>query len=293
LRVIQTLRNPQSRLDDISTDGRWLVWDDAVTPVNWTMYVCDLQTGAIRQLAASPQLNEQTQDAPHLGPLVSSGYVVWTEATTPLNTSGGNNYTSVLVQEENLLSGVVTTLTTGAYVEAFSWPWVAWDPIVSNTGNPLTLENLVSHQQWHFNNGPYSVSLDGATVALEDNAATQVQMIPNAARSSTPQTIFALNPAYNVQIGAVSMNARLVAWHGSYDMATPTVWDRAQQVTVTLPTHIWIHAMITYAAGPLLVWTDSAESAAQQQLDDQHNLTGLYTYYVVNTSQLPTKAPGA
>lgn len=292
VRVIQTLRNPQSRLDDISTDGRWLAWTDAVNSVNWVMYVCDLQTGAIRTLATALSVNGQYAPS-HSGPLVSNGYAIWSQSTEVYPQGNLNGLPSVHVQEENLSSGAVTTVGHSAYVDSFSWPWVASDQYTSTGSSSVVLQNLLTQQRKPLNveSGANSLGLDGATAALEDNAGATLALIPDVARSTTLQTVYAINPAYNVQMGYLTMNDRLVAWRGDGSFPMPTVWDRAQHVTVTLPTANTSPVSEAYAAGALLTWLEPTLPAAQEQAGEQQGLSPLETYCIVNTTQLPIKAP--
>ncbi len=296
LRVISTLRSPQSRIDGLSTDGRWLAWTDAVDPAtlyDWVMYVCDLQTGAVRVLATAAHVNGQAAPGPHGGPYVSNGYVIWTESTAPVQQGDLNSLKNELVQEENLATGVITTLAQSAFVESFSWPWVAWGQINATGGGAVDLRNLVTQQRQQLNDEPSTLILDGATAALQDSTGVEVELIPNVAQSITPQVVFAINPADNIQLGYMTLNDRFVAWRGDATVLTPLVYDRAQHVTVTLPTTNAPQPLEADAVGPLLIWSDLAETEAQKQIDDQNGLSSLVMMYIVNVSQLPTKAPGA
>ena len=294
VRVIQTLRNPQSRLDGISTDGRWLVWDDAATPADWVMYVCDLQTGVIRTLATALSVNGQYAPS-HSGPLVSNGYAVWSQSTE-LNPQGNlNGLPSVHVQEENLSSGAVTTVGHSAYVDSFSWPWVASDQYTSTGSSSVVLQNLLTQQRKPLNveSGANTLGLDGATVALEVDSGDTVALIPDVARSTTPQTVYALNAANVSQLGYLTLDDRLVAWGGNGSDPMPTVWDRTQRVTVTLPTKNIPQALGAYADGPLLIWMDPTLPAVHEQSGEQNGLSPLYTYCIVDTTQLSAKASAA
>lgn len=295
LRVISTLRSPQSRIDGLSTDGRWLAWTDAVDPAtlyDWVMYVCDLRTGAIRVLATAAHVNGQAVPGPHGGPYVSNGDVIWTESTAPVQQGDLNSLKNELVQEENLSNGAITTLAQSAFVESFSWPWVAWGQINASGGGAVDLQNLMTQQRQQLNDEPSTFILDGATAALQDNAGVQVELIPDVARSMTPQVVFAISPAYNIQLGYMTLSDRLVAWRGDATVPTPLVWDRVQHVTVTLPTTNAPQPLEADAVGPLIIWSDLAETEAQKQIDDRNGLNPLVTICIVNVSQLPTKAPG-
>ncbi len=296
LRVIRTLRSPQSRIDNISTDGRWLAWTDAVDPgsdYDWVMYLCDLQTGAIRTLATAAHINGQAAVGPHAGPYISDGYAIWTEATAPVQQGNLNSLKNVLVQEESLFTGAITTLATSAFVQSFSWPWVAWGQYTSVGSGAVDLQNLVTQQHQQLNGEPAAFTLDGAAAALEDSDDFQVQIVSNIAQSVVPQTVFATDPTGNPELGYLSINDRLVAWEVNASDPTPVVWDRTQHVTVTLPTMNSPATFGAYVSGNALIWTYPALSPAQEQAGEQQGLTPLSIYCIIDTSQLPTKAPGA
>ncbi len=297
IRIIHTLRSPQSRLDDISTDGRWLAWSDADDPgsfFDWVMYVCDLQTGAVQVLAQAPHVNGQAAPGPHAGPFVSNGHVVWSQPTAPVTQGDLNSLKSVLVQVEDLSSGSVTTLANSASVMTFSWPWVAWGQITFTGAGYVALQNLVTQQQQQLKDepGPGAFSLDGAAAVVEDNN-NQIELIPDIARATTVQTLFATDPAKYINLGYPTISDRLVAWRGDVSNPTPVVWDRVLHATVTLPTTNAPQASEAYASGTLLIWFDPAESAAQQKADEAQGLSPLETYNIVNTAQLPTTPPHA
>lgn len=295
LRIIHTLRSPQSRLDDISTDGRWLAWNDAVDPgtfFDWIMYLCDLQTGVVRVLARAPQVNGQAAPGPHAGPFVSNGHIVWSQPTAPVTQGDLNSLKHVVVQIEDLSSGLITTLANSASAMAFSWPWVSWGQIGPTGTGSVLLQNTVTRQRQQLKDEPNAFGLDGASAVLEDNN-NEVEVIPDVARSMTPQTVFATDPAKHIQTGYPTISDRLVAWRGDASNPTPVVWDRVLHVTVTLPTTNVPQSSEAYTSGTLLIWFDPAEPAAQQKSDEAQGLSPLETYCIVNTTQLPTTPPNA
>lgn len=295
IRVIRTLRSPQSRMGDLGTDGRWLAWSDAVDPdtfFDWVMYVCDLRTGAVRVLATAPRVNGRAAVGPHAGPLVSNGYAVWSQATTTVTPGNLSSLKNVIVQEEDLSSGVVTTLASSSEVESFSWPWLALDQISSTGAGAVVLRNLVTQQTLQLDDEPGSFKLFGTSAALDDNS-TVISVIPDITTSLTPQSVFGIDPTRYIPLGTATLNDRLVAWLVDGGPPMPAVWDRVEHVTVMLPTTRTPPTWAAVVSGPLLIWLDPAESAAQTASDEQQGLSPLFTYCIVNTTTLPTTAPQA
>lgn len=292
IRVIRTLRSPQSRLDGVSTDGNWLAWSDSVDPgsfFDWVMYVCDLRTGVVRVLAQAPRADGQAAQGPHSGPFVSNGYVVWTQALGPIAQGDLTSLKQVVVKEENLATDAVTTLATAASVMTFSWPWVAWGQVTSATAGNVMVDNLVTQQRQQLDQEPADIKLDGSAAIIEPDANT-VALIPDVSRDLTEQTVFATNPATFTDVGYPSIGHRLLAWiWGSGDHIPVVVWDRVQHVTVVLPTTNAPNATWAWTDDSLLIWLDP-EPAAQRQADLAKGLTPLETYCIVSTAQLPTTA---
>lgn len=292
IRVIRTLRSPQSRIDDASTDGHWLVWLDAVDPptfYDWDMYVCDLQTGSVTVLAQAARVNGQAVAGPHSGPIVSSDHVVWSQPTAPITPGDLNSLKNVVVRIEDLSSGTVTTLATSAGGIAFSWPWVAWGQLTSATGGHVALDNLVTQQHQLVDEQPNAFALDGTAAVLERND-NEIAMIADASSALDPETVFATNPARYTSMAYPSISDRLLAWGRASGDPIPTVWDRKQHVTVVLPTLNQPQANFAWTGGSLLLWMDP-EPAAQQKTDDAQGLSPIGTLCVVNTAQLPSIPP--
>jgi hypothetical protein len=281
IRPIHQLLHPQSQIGTVATDGQWLVWSEAADQpsfFDWTMFAYDMQTGTVQMIAQAPMANGQPAPGPHSGPIVSNGYVAWSQPLAPVTQGDTASLKNIVVQLKNLSTGSVTTLATSAGEVAFSWPWVAWGQVVSATGGYVEIQNLVTKARQQLNAQPTSLALNGATLVY-NTTFSDIVMIEDISKPLTGQTVFETSSPTPTYIQFPSISTRLLAWNESSGSPVPLVWDRVQHKTITLPTTSASQIYEAWTGGSLLVWDDT-------------NPTPSGTLCMVNTSDLPASSAG-
>ncbi len=289
MRSIQPLQHPQSQIEQASTDGRWLMWSEAVSqqsPFDWRIYICDLQSGATRLLAQAPRVNGQPDSGPNGGPVISNGRVVWSQPLAPVD---ANDLRNIGLKMEDLSSGVVSTVATGVGEFTFSWPWVAWTQ-ADTSNNELSVENLATHALQRLTQTAAAPTLDGSSLAY--NYYTYVNLISDVSDMGAGQTIYTPPPGSNAHPVVTSLSARLIAWSDSSYPPIPLLFDRAEGVYVTLPASASAPVYQAWTSDTLLVWSEG-ESSVQRMADAQKNLAPLSTLCVVQLASLPQAGAAA
>lgn len=287
MRFVHALLHPQSQIETASTDGRWLVWSEATqqAPFEWRIFAYDMRTGATRQVAQAPRINGQPVSGPNGGPVVSDGHVIWSQPIAPVDASSLQN---IALEVEDMSSGVVSTLAMGVGQIACSWPWIAWTQAGSN--DYLSIANLETHAQQRLDHYAAAPTLSGASLTF--GYYSDIDMIADVSQMGAVQTLYTPPAGSNAPPGPPSISARLVAWGSSGSPPIPLVWDRMEGTSVLLPASDTAPIVGAWTSGTLLVWT-VGESQAQQRTDEQNHLAPLETLYIVDTSTLPTRPPGA
>lgn len=283
IRLVRPLLHPQSQIGSVSTDGQWLVWseaDDQPSFFDWTMYAYNLQSGIVQKIAQAPMRNGQPVSGPHSGPVVSNGYVLWSQPLASVTPGDVGSLDNVVVQMKNLSTGVATTLAKSAGEVALSWPWAAWAQVTSATDGYVEIQNMETDAHQRLYVQPTSMALDGATLVY-NTTFTDVAMIADVSQPLTGKTVYstveATGPTY---IQFPSASSRLLAWNESSGSPVPLVWDRLLHKLITLPTTSSSQIYEAWTGGQLLVWDDPT-------------LAPSGALYVVNTNNLPSFSSGA
>ncbi|MEO7000228.1 MAG: hypothetical protein ABI068_00325, partial [Ktedonobacterales bacterium] len=253
-----------------------------------TMFLYDLDTGAVHELAHAPHVNGQPVHGPNTPPVVSKNHVIWSESLAPIQQGNDASLQNAVVRIEDLTTGQVTTLATKAGQSNLSWPWACWGQITSGSGGYVEFKNLVTGQQEQLHSQPATIALNGSSVVYDDSVS--VYFIDDITKgANNPATIVQANPAQEEHYEFVSLSDRLISWR--QDDQQGTVWDRAQQRIVILPMTNPVQQPLSWSGQHILVWFDP-ETQAQQTYDAQHNFTPTPTIDVIDTTTLPTTAPG-
>jgi hypothetical protein len=252
VRRMAKLTSPTSQLVFAASDGRWVVWleeDDAPHVHDWRLRVYDRDTGKTRGLARALREAGGVLVGP---PSVSNDRVVWGQVVGPH--TGADRLKNAVVREEDLRSGMVTTLARHAGWPVVSWPWVAWgmkkgtdDPILMTTTNvesghqdrlEMTYPTLVLHR------ASAAYTPDYHAVCLIDDLATG---------AATRPILFDPDIYYEW----LTINDRAVGFSqqslvGELGKEPTQVYDRRLDALVDLPMIVGFSD--TFAVGPLVVW---------------------------------------
>ncbi|MEO7002992.1 MAG: hypothetical protein ABI068_14345 [Ktedonobacterales bacterium] len=305
--LIQALQHPNSAIIAASIDAHWLAWTEAPEttggppgPNDWQMFLYNHQTDTITRRIQSPDgevtqlVNDTALFGATSGPVVSGDAVIWSQPTSPI-VSNTDNPNKIAVKIENLTTGVVTTLATGAQNVALSWPWAMWIQIVPNynpDGGDVTFRNMLTGQTipLHLTGG---VALDGVSIAYDapvlpgiGNSGAVMNLVPDITRSTQPQQIAAA-PSITQPYDAATSNDRLVTWYENDPQMQ--VWDRVEKRLVALP--LPSQAGGGWVGGRILLWVTPAPGPEGQPHDGLQPLQTLQTLNLVDTATLPTTAP--
>lgn len=285
--TMRQLRTPLSQIAFASADADWVVWqesDDNPTFFDWTMVAYNRHTGQTQQLGqAVKDASGQAVPGPVSGPVVDHNHVLWSQVIGPIRPA---NLSNAVVRLEDLTTGQVTTLATGAGDVSLSWPWASWAQTGPNATGYMEFRNLVTGQSARLMDKPTALGQDGTSVAYVDGTRT-LNLINDVTKgtSTAQQLLMVPSDAY---IDEVSMNQRLIGWNQD---GSAEVYDRVLQRFVTLPLSNtqWSYSAVSYQ---LLVWADD-EPAAQQQQDNQNHIDHAPTLYIIDSTTLPTSTNGA
>jgi hypothetical protein len=253
------LQNIKGQVWSAGTDGRWIVWSEVDTLgfAGWHLFVYDLQTGAVQQLAQVGPNDPNAMNTPDVA--VDHGIAIWSQVTTRPS-----------VFMDDLATGTITTLTSqGGNPIALSWPWAEY---ADGTGaGTQDIRNLQTGQIIKLPVHAIYLALQGTGVAYVPEDLESVQYIADFTNPASQPIYLATGP--NLEF--VSMSPRLVAWQ---EVATidETVWDRVQHRLVELAKNVTEPGLWT--GGNWFTWTTNLGSDS-------------YTLHLVNTTTLPTSPP--
>jgi hypothetical protein len=204
--------------------------------------------------------------------------VVWQQAIGQVSQ---DSLEKVVMRMEDLTTGQVTTLATKAGVPTFQWPWVIWGQLTTGIYQYVNIKNLETGQQTQLQLKAAILALAGNSLAYDD--INSVYLIDDITQTPLrPRQLLSASGSGHFQW--VTLSDRLVGW---LEDGITEVWDRAQNLHVRLP--VSGHASLAWVSGHLLVWSEAAESDAQQQQDFAKQLIPFSTFLVVDTSSLPSK----
>jgi hypothetical protein len=272
---IHTLLTLQSQALGASVDDHWVAWSEAddAAYFDWTLFLYNRDTGQTTEVAAAPKVNGQPVSGPNTPPIISGGHMIWSQPIGPVKQGDSASLQNAVVKLEDLSTGKITTLATGAGLSTLSWPWAAWGvyPTQSDSQGYMEIKNLQTGQDIHLPEQPATLVLDGVSVAYDNNSAAF--LINDITKyHSDPQQI-----ASSQDIEWVTLNDRLVGW--KQDTTQPIVWDRLFNRPVTLPEQNTADSTESWAVGNLLVWW--------KYQDVVHETPPVLQ--IVDTSTLPTK----
>ena len=255
VRRIHTMLTLQSQVLGASVDDHWIAWSEADDPTyfDWTLFLYNRDTGQTTEVAAVPKVNGQPVSGPNTPPVISGGHMIWSESLAPVKQGDAASLQNAVVKLEDLSTGKITTLATGAGLSTMSWPQAAWGvyPTQSGAQGHMEIKNLQTGQDIYFPQQPSTFALDSASVAYDDgDAAFLVNDITTY--HNNPQQISA-----STNVEYVTLNSRLVTWR--QDTAQPVVWDRLFNRPVMLPMQNPVAQSEAWAAGSLLVWWQSQD----------------------------------
>lgn len=267
VQMLVPLLTPQNQIYAASSDGQWIVWTEIVgvnTTADWTLRAYNRSTGQVKQLA---QVAKNAQGQPALGPVpspvVAQGIVVWNQGLGPVNAQMLGN---AVVREEDLNTGVVTTLATSATYVTMSWPWVAWAQAGSGSSGHIQFKNLVTGQTAALDDEPSDLVIQGTSTAYVDQN-TVLNYIADVTHGTSGAHVLGFAPDAEY-FDELTMSDRLIAWNQN---SSAVVYDRLLHCFVALPVR---HTKwsLTFVTNNQLFWVDN----------------GLF---VVDVSTLPQSVP--
>jgi hypothetical protein len=271
----------QSQVLAASADEHWVVWCEAADQPNffdWTLLAYNRQTSQVRQLAQAAHEQGQAVAGPYPSPMVDHDLVVWGQAIGDVNM-----LENLVVKQEDLTTGNVTTLATKAGSPGISWPWVFWDQVTSGSDGNVQFRNLSTGLHVQLQSQPTYLAMAGNSLAYCLSYGKVMYLLNDITQSTTnPQLIKAVGEADYIQF--VTLNDRLIGWTEYAPYAQ--VWDRAEGRLVTLFTPNPAAEPFTWVGGHTLVWEEPV-SQEQTAEDIKNNLDSLGIYDVVDTSSLP------
>jgi hypothetical protein len=237
---LRALLHLASQVLAASADDHWIMWSEVADQPNffdWTLFAYNRQSGQVHQLAQAVTAIGQAVPGPSPLPVVNVGRAIWGEAMRPV---GPDTLDNAVVRLEDLASGQVTTLATGAGNPDLAWPWALWDQFdlsngtaTSTTGQTpsyVVIKNLSTGQTERLADQPATIVIDGTSVAWDDITSTQqssssdVSLIDDITQGTNAYTQL-VSGSDTFQY--VTLNTRLVAWTA---FSATEVYDRRAAV---------------------------------------------------------------
>ena len=267
------LQSPDSRVQSASSDGRWVVWQEASDSdgFDWRVYAYSLADRRVKEVARATTVDGKAVPSPLNFVWASHGMAVWGQAVGGGVTQG--DVSNSVVREADLATGSITTLATGAGSPALSWPWVAWEDLPKGGTWRTVFSNLETGWTGSMDATPPVLSIDGASVAFGAADNHSIWLIDDMTRPAEVTQV-ARGADETDYLEWPSLNERIVAWAQN---GQSIVFDRLQHRLVSLPVaYGWASG---WAAGPDLVWAETGPTFAQ---------TGRPDWFVVlDTRTLP------
>jgi len=286
--TMQQLQSTHNQIITASADVDWVVWEEADDPpsfFDWTMFAYNRHTGQVERLGqAVKDASGQPVHGPFSGPVVDHDHVVWSEALAPA--TNAQDVSHDVAQVEDIATGTVTTLATGAIYATLSWPWAAWAQEGVNGTGWMQFKNLLTGQTARLNDQPTALALAGTSVAYVDDN-TYLSLVSDLTQGTNNSQSLWTAPAGGY-VDLVTMTSRLIGWN---EDSAAIVYDRLLHRFVMLPV-LYTQFSASTVSGHLLVWVDGVPASQQQQDGQVCPGSPGVTLNVVDTSTLPTTITG-
>lgn len=283
LRRIHDLQSANSSVAGASLNGDWLAWSEncGMAPGPWSLNVYNLRTGVYQQIVSG--VTSATASGWASPPVVSQGYVIWSQLPPNTPSSGNDVYKSVEVQLLQLSNGTVTTLATSANGAALAWPWAGWNVVTNSYGGGyIQFKNMESGQMTRFSQPVSYLAMAGSAAVLGFSPG-QILLAPDVTQPDVTQRVY-FAPS-GAEADQATVSDRLIAWFAQSDSAIPQVYDQRLHAYVILPRG-YAPATQAWTDGNLLVWDEATTPPSTT------GATTIDTLCVVSVSALPT-APAA
>ena len=245
------------------------------------MFAYNRHTGQVERLGQAVKgANGQAVPGPFSGPVVDHDHVIWSQVIGPATSQ--QDTSKDVVRLEDLTTGQVTTLASGAVYANLSWPWAVWAQEGANSAGWIEFRNLLTGKTTRLDDKPSYLALAGTSVAYIDNNSTLYQIDDVTQGTSNPQMLWSAPP--NEYLDFVTMNDRLIGWNQN---SAAMVYDRQLRRFVTLPL-VYSQISASIVIGRTLIWGDGVPASQQQQESQICHGEQAGILNVVDTSALPT-----